>query len=74
MRLRTGQRSAGVLIASILGILMTVSCGSPEYTYVANSEERTYVRLPVAWQAVDPDELAAALGLDTGAALSEQGL
>lgn len=74
MRFRTGQRSAGVLIASILCLLMTVSCGSPKYTYVANSEERTYVRLPVDWRAVDADELAAALGLDTGAALSEQGL
>ena len=32
-------------------------CGAPEYTYVTNSEDRTYLRIPHSWQ---PDRRAGA--------------
>ncbi|MBW0118686.1 hypothetical protein [Pseudonocardia abyssalis] len=74
MRFRTGQRSVAALVVAVVGTLLTVSCGSPEYNYVANSDDRTYVRLPVAWQAVDETELATSLGLDPSLTADEQGI
>lgn len=74
MRVRTGSRPVDLLIATIVVGLLTVSCGAPEYTYVANSDDRTYVRLPVAWRAVDEAELGAALGLDPGTSAEDQGI
>src|SRR4051794_15822971 len=29
------------------------ACGAPDYTYVKNSAERTYFRVPASWHPVD---------------------
>lgn len=74
MRVRTGRRPVRLVVATIVAGFLSVSCGAPEYTYVSNSDDRTYVRLPVAWQAVDETELGAALGLDPGTTPEDQGI
>jgi hypothetical protein len=74
MRLRTGHRPVPAAIAVLIGVFLTVACGSSEFTYVSNSDERTYVRLPVEWREVDPTELATALGLDPGVPAEDQGV
>lgn len=74
MRFRTGQSRGHVLFVAILAVLLTVACGAPEYTYVTNSDDRTYVRIPVTWQAIDEAELASALGLDPSVPTTEQGV
>lgn len=74
MRSRTGQQPVTVLIAALLGTLLAVACGSSEFTYVSNPDDRTYVRLPAEWQAIDQGELATALGLDPGVPAAEHGV
>lgn len=71
MRLRTGRRP---FVAAVLAAFLTVACGSSEFTYVSNSADRTYVRLPAEWREVDQAELATAIGLDPGIPAEEQGV
>jgi hypothetical protein len=51
-----------------LGVLLVLvalaGCGAPEYTYVTNSEDRTYLRIPHSWQPIDEKSLDEAIGLD----------
>jgi hypothetical protein len=74
MRLCTGQRPVPAAIAVLIGALLTVACGSPEFTYVSNSDDRTYVRMPTEWRAVDQTELATALGLDPSVPAEDHGV
>lgn len=74
MRSRTGQRPVTALVPALLAALLAVACGAPEFTYVSNPDARTYVRLPADWQAVDPGELATAIGLEPGVPAEEQGV
>ncbi len=74
MRFRTGQARLYVLFVAFLASLLVAACGAPEYTYVTNSDDRTYVRIPTSWQAVDEAELATALGLDPSVPAADQGV
>lgn len=61
-----------------LGLLLTAAtllaaCGGPAYTYVTNSEDRTYLRVPNSWHPIDPAELGAAIGLDPTVDANQQG-
>jgi hypothetical protein len=47
-----------------LSLLVMAGCGAPDYTYVTNSTDRTYLRVPSTWQAIDPEALFDALGYD----------
>jgi hypothetical protein len=74
MRFRTGRVGRRVPFVAFLAIVLTAACGAPEYTYVTNSEDRTYVRIPATWQAIDEAELASALGLDPSVPTADQGV
>jgi hypothetical protein len=48
--------------ALLLGVTVTVSgCGAPKYTYVANSGESTYFKVPNNWHKIGNSALAAEL-------------
>lgn len=72
MRLRAG-RALLLVVASAVAVL-TAGCGAPEFTYVTNSDDRTYLRVPAEWGAVDEGELVAALGLDPSVPIADQGI
>lgn len=71
MRFRSTHRAVIVLVVAAF---LTISCGSSEFTYVSNSADRTYVRLPAEWRQVDQTELATALGLDPSIPAEDQGV
>jgi hypothetical protein len=56
------------MVATVL-----VACGGPAYTYVTNSEDRTYLRVPNTWHPIDPAEIGAAIGLDPTVDANQQG-
>lgn len=60
-------RRAGVVLAATglcVALVAAGGCGAPAYTYVKNSGEHTYFRLPREWHRVDQDELDSALSAD----------
>ena len=65
-----------VLLLSTVAALVAVlaGCGSPEYTYVTNSEDRTYVKLPTTWRQIDERALTDAIGIDPAISEEERGL
>ncbi len=53
-------RVAEALVALIMGcavFLTTTACGAPQYTYVKNSADRTYFKVPASWRVVDEKAL-----------------
>jgi len=60
---RRSGRLCGLLLL-VLGVVVQAACGAPEYSYVTNSEDRTYLRIPASWNALDSKELGLAFGLD----------
>ncbi len=57
--------------ALLLGVTLS-GCGAPQYTYVANSSESTYFKVPHGWHQINGDALQhameAVLGGNAGAA------
>lgn len=45
-------------------LVLLAGCGTPEYTYVTNSDDHTYLKIPYSWQQIDAQALDAAYGLD----------
>src|SRR5580704_18230659 len=44
--------------ALLLGVIITVSgCAAPQYTYVANSGQDTYFKVPSGWHKISPSAL-----------------
>lgn len=74
MRFRTAQGVIVVRFVAILAILGVAGCGASEYTYITNSDDRTYLRIPTSWQAVGEDELVLALGMDPDIPVADQGV
>ena len=65
----------GPLGRGLLAALMVLAgCAGPEYTYVTNSTDHTYLKVPNSWRPIDPKAIDAALGLDTTVKDSERGL
>ncbi len=62
-RLRTGLAWGGALLA---GVMLT-SCVAPSFTYVADSGNNTYFKVPYGWQQVAPSDLCAELKALSGA-------
>jgi hypothetical protein len=46
--------------ALLLGVTVT-GCGAPQYTYVANSSESTYFKVPHGWHKIDGGALQKAM-------------
>jgi hypothetical protein len=64
---------------SVAGLVLVVSalvagCGAPAYTYVKNSAEHTYVKIPASWQPIDQKDLDDAIGLDPAESAKSRGL
>jgi hypothetical protein len=68
---RAGGGRLVLLVLAVVALL--AGCGGPEYTYVTNSEDRTYLRIPHSWQPIDGRELSEAIGLDPSRDDREQG-
>lgn len=54
-----GHRPRWVVMAVVVMTALTVmtGCGASDYIYVANSDEKTYVRIPGHWRQVDQTEI-----------------
>jgi hypothetical protein len=51
---------AEALVALLMGcavIVPTAACGAPQYTYVKNSSDRTYFKVPSSWRVIDEKAL-----------------
>jgi hypothetical protein len=51
---------AEALVALLVGcavIVTTAACGAPEYTYIKNSSDRTYFKVPSSWRVIDEKAL-----------------
>lgn len=61
---RSARGLTGGLTFLLLGALATVglsACGSPAYTYVADSKAGTYYKVPTQWHQISQQDLNAAL-------------
>src|SRR5919107_1991709 len=65
---------AGVVLCLATVVALVTGCGAPEYTYVTNSADRTYVKLPTTWRPIDKRALDDAIGLDPSLSDEERGL
>jgi hypothetical protein len=65
---------AGVVLCLATVVALVTGCGAPEYTYVTNSADRTYVKLPAAWRPIDKKALDDAIGLDPTLSDEQRGL
>ena len=67
-------RGSLLLLCAVAVLAALAGCGAPEYTYVTNSAERTYVKLPTSWRPIDKKALDDAIGLDPALSDDERGL
>jgi hypothetical protein len=80
MPIRTQQRNPlgttrALLLLSVAALVaLLAGCGAPDYTYVTNSADRTYVKLPTTWRPIDKRALDDAIGLDPTLSDEERGL
>src|SRR5215470_17482682 len=52
--LRHGRRRLGALCLVLVGVLLlSAGCGKPAYTYVKNTDVKTYFKVPSSWTPVD---------------------
>ena len=61
---RSARGLTGGLTFLLMGALATVglsACGSPAYTYVADSKASTYYKVPTQWHEISQKDLNAAL-------------
>lgn len=52
------------MACAAVAVAVLSGCGAPEYTYVTNSDDRTYLRIPNTWRPIDERSLGEAIGLD----------
>ena len=63
LRVRTGLALGGIILAAVT----LTSCVSPSFTYIADSGNNTYFKVPYGWQQVAPSDLCTELKLISGA-------
>jgi hypothetical protein len=69
------RRKPWALLSGLLVVVVLLAgCAGPEYTYVTNSTDRTYLKVPNSWRPIDPKAIDAALGLDTTVKDADRGL
>ena len=71
---RSSLGVAGVVLSLAVVVALVTGCGAPQYTYVTNSADRTYVKLPAAWRPIDKKALDDAIGLDPTMSDEQRGL
>lgn len=54
---RTGSRIAGLGLILVAGMLVA-GCGAPQFTYVADSADHTFFKVPNLWHKVDDTQLS----------------
>ncbi len=50
--------AARAIPIALLLMLVAAGCGAPRYTYVKNSGQRTYFKIPSSWHKINSDDLA----------------
>ena len=70
----TGGARSLLLLCTAAVLAALAGCGAPEYTYVTNSADRTYVKLPTSWRPIDKKALDDAIGLDPSLSDEQRGL
>jgi hypothetical protein len=55
-------RLAAAVLAMLGALSLTVACGDPEYTFVQNSDEKTYFKVPYAWTKIDQRPIDSMIG------------
>ena len=68
---RQGPAVAGLVL---LAVVVLAGCGAPAYTYVKNSADHMYVKIPASWHSIDEKDLDDAIGLDPAEDASSRGL
>jgi len=68
---RQGPAVAGLVL---LAAVVLAGCGAPSYTYVKNSADHMYVKIPASWHSIDQKDLDNAIGLDPAEDASSRGL
>jgi hypothetical protein len=68
---RQGPAVAGLVL---LAAVLLAGCGAPRYTYVKNSADHLYVKIPASWHSIDQEDLDDAIGLDPAEDASSRGL
>lgn len=53
------RRLGRALLAATAVLALTASCASPSYTYVTNSDDHVYFKVPSSWQRIDQKDLEA---------------
>ena len=71
LRFREGPAVAGLVL---LALALLAGCGAPRYTYVKNSADHMYVKIPASWHSIDQKDLDTAIGLDPAEDASSRGL
>ena len=71
LRSRQGPAVAGLVL---LAAVLLAGCGAPAYTYVKNSADHMYVKIPASWHSIDQKDLDDAIGLDPAEDASSRGL
>ena len=80
MPIRARHRSSPVtaralLLLSVAALVaLLAGCGSPEYIYVTNSTDRTYLKVPASWRPIDDKAMNDAIGFDPTLTEEERGL
>ncbi|SDF45176.1 hypothetical protein [Pseudonocardia oroxyli] len=64
---RTGRPVllGAAVVAVVAALTLLVGCGAPSWTYVTNSADRTYLKVPTSWKQVDPAQVASQLGVES---------
>jgi hypothetical protein len=71
LRSRRGPAVAGLVL---LAAALIAGCGAPAYTYVKNSANHMYVKIPASWHSIDQKALDSAIGLDPAEDAGSRGL
>jgi hypothetical protein len=50
-------RAAAAVVAVLTALCGAAACGAPEFTYVKNSADKTYFKVPHEWHEISEDDL-----------------
>ena len=68
MRVRGWRSRLTAACAVALAGVLAAGCAGPSWTYVTNSADRTYMKVPTTWHQVDGTALAGKLGIKPSSA------